>query len=697
MDAGPSVKVRVKRREDDPEEEKNLNPAETPNKGKDLSNIHIDIMISSLNLNEPNTSKTPENTQITPEEVKTGMKRRQITEATGCRPKRASSHMDENGKGNNQKSPDMITYEGLLEKSKIQEMWLDKYRQLDDENRWLEDGIRHQATGCHKTHATVEPKETEDKDLQPQTKLGDLFAKANQDHIEKLRQFEESTSQAKRNFWSKYCEKKPAWHEENLAAEKAARIAKHEVLKECAKVAARVAKHKTETEEVAKAVKKQELKVETISEEKSNIDRVINLLEKASLEHRRRLAELPYGGELKVENSENEENDDEFTLEKAEKEFRKYEIKKHEYENLEKENDNEFTLERAEKELRKYEKEAEAAVVAGARKYNALVKAKAAKKSEAIIAEADEYNGYTSDDNAVADAYIHQVLGENILNHESKKNSIETSKEDENVVIAHEYVNELFGERNYELSKLSSDDSEDDSSEDETDSSDDEESLDIYTITPRRCCAEGARRLVIIAEAKWPILKDSRITPKLMVVDKYDREDPKMTKDLLNQPPNWEVNKNSLGVWTGTQKNRNIRFIENSKATIQIYLENEETGMKSKLWRLKIETCVRQDDPKIDCLWCCKEDLEWIDGHPNGWLEGANQPDLSSVWDEDIEVLEEPEEKCKEEKMQDAESAKVEEKESTRYQFKDITWPRTMEEYKDTKYPKYPDEDIFRK
>ena len=212
-----------------------------------------------------------------------------------------------------------------------------------------------------------------------------------------------------------------------------------------------------------------------------------------------------------------------------------------------------------------------------------------------------------------------------------------------------------------------------------------------------------------------------------MVVDKFDREDPKMTKDLLNQPPNWEVNKNSLGVWTGTQKNQHIRFIENSQATIQIYLENEETGMKSKLWRLKIETCIRQDDPKIDCLWCCKEDLEWIDGHPNGWLEGANRPDLSSVWDEDIEVLEEPEEKCKNEKMQDADSAKVEEKESrryqykdmqdadsakveekesTRYQYKDITWPLTMEEYKDIKHDadkknlvstKYPDHDVFRK
>ena len=156
MDAGPSVKVRVKRREDDPEDEK------TPTIGKDLSNIHIDIMISSLNLNEPNTSKTPENTQRVPEEVKTGIKRRQISEATGCRPKRASKNMDENAseeKESERKSPDMITYKGLLEKSKIQQSWLDKYRQLDEENRWLEDVKRHQATGCHKTDVTVKPKE----------------------------------------------------------------------------------------------------------------------------------------------------------------------------------------------------------------------------------------------------------------------------------------------------------------------------------------------------------------------------------------------------------------------------------------------------------------------------------------------------------------------------------------------------------
>ena len=102
---------------------------------------------------------------------------------------------------------------------------------------------------------------------------------------------------------------------------------------------------------------------------------------------------------------------------------------------------------------------------------------------------------------------------------------------------------------------------------------------------------------------------------------------------------------------------------------------------------IKIETCKRQSDPNNECMWCSKQNLEWIDGHPNGWLEGANTPDLKPYkWEEDIEVLkrqnlkktdEEADvivEKEIDQKM--AKSAEIEDHDPREYRYEDIAWPR---------------------
>ena len=86
--------------------------------------------------------------------------------------------------------------------------------------------------------------------------------------------------------------------------------------------------------------------------------------------------------------------------------------------------------------------------------------------------------------------------------------------------------------------------------------------------------------------------------------------------------------------------NKDVRQIEHMGASINIYLKNGVTGEWSKFWMIRIETCKRESDPNNECIWCSKQNLEWIDGHPNGWLEGATTPDLKPYrWEEDIEVL----------------------------------------------------------
>ena len=283
------------------------------------------------------------------------------------------------------------------------------------------------------------------------------------------------------------------------------------------------------------------------------------------------------------------------------------------------------------------------------RKYDVETKS----TSEKIVEEADEYN---SDEQV--DERSNSPDMPSLCDNESDNDSI------------------------YDLKGEASDDQSDEESDEE---SDDEESLDIFTITPRRCCSDGARRLVIIADASWPLVNSvdepNSIVPKIAVVNKYHDIDPELTEELLSQPPHWEVNKNSMGVWLGTQKNKNIRKIENMNATIRIYLEDEKTGIKSKsMWHLKVEICKKQDHKDNDCCWCSKKNLEWIDGHPAGWLEGANTPNMEPYFsDDDVVVIKESEDETIVGVMNNEITKPTEVKSMGHtYKYEDIAWPKTL-------------------
>ena len=167
----------------------------------------------------------------------------------------------------------------------------------------------------------------------------------------------------------------------------------------------------------------------------------------------------------------------------------------------------------------------------------------------------------------------------------------------------------------------------------------------------------------------------------MCIRDRYHDIDPRLTEELLSQPSHWEVNKNSMGVWIGAQKNKNIRRIENLNATIRIYLENEKTGLKSKsMWQLKVETCKKQDDMNNDCGWCSKHNLEWIEGHPNGWLEGANTPNFEPYFsDDDVVVIKESEDETVVGIVDNNKTKPVEVKSQGHvYKYEDIAWPKTL-------------------
>ena len=281
------------------------------------------------------------------------------------------------------------------------------------------------------------------------------------------------------------------------------------------------------------------------------------------------------------------------------------------------------------------------------KKYDVEIKS----TSDKIVEEADEYN---SDEQVDERSYSPEMPS--LCDYDSDKDSI------------------------YDLKEETSDDQSDDQSDD-----DDEESLDIFTVTPRRCCSDGARRLVIIADASWPLVnkrvdEPNTIVPKIAVVSQYHDIDPELTEELLSQPSNWEVNKNSMSVWIGTQKNKNIRRIENMNATVRMYLENEKTGIKSKsMWQLNVEICKKQEDKNNDCCWCSRRNLEWIDGHSCGWLEGENSPNMEPYFSEDdVVVIKESDDETIVGVM-DNEKIKPTEVRSMghTYKYEDIAWPKT--------------------
>ena len=94
----------------------------------------------------------------------------------------------------------------------------------------------------------------------------------------------------------------------------------------------------------------------------------------------------------------------------------------------------------------------------------------------------------------------------------------------------------------YDSEKDSINDQKYDTSEDESDPSDEEDdNLEIFTITPRRCCSKGARRMLIIADATWYEDSYDPIVPRIMIVDRDGKQLPELTMELLNQPTNLGV------------------------------------------------------------------------------------------------------------------------------------------------------------
>ena len=775
MDQGPSIKVRVKTKKDEPQDEKEIPMLKTPTNGK----IQIDIMFTNMNIAEPEYIFDPKTTGESPKLGKdnvTGVKRRRMSYIAASETRRSSRYEESDEQESDDESPE---------------------------------GKQIRLVGLR-----FNPGSEED--------IGTLFQRESLAHINKLQKFEDAANARKlQNIES---EEKLETHmkinsvtpdlqrQHRLDEEAKTAKAKKEVLKEVAETAAKIAKLKVEEqyepEVVAEAVGKLDMKID--SGEKSNINRVMNLLAKASLEYKAHVEDLEleindytkspeesedsdsdieknYHGELEFPRAVCEQrqlwkkldktkpeiinqlraagecvkqkrtDEMEILIRQAEEEARALRFKKLEQDiqiakdKLKQEIQNARMIknlkaegmvaakafdceEEAEKEIEGYEQEAEESVFAVARRYNDLVSKYRVAKSineteDASTAEAGDYIKYF---NTVkyGEAKAKDEASRNNQERILLKMKLELAKEHEKAAEELAKKHEKAAEESYdsllktingddlyipsdsekiveEADEYNSDeneeaksssqgipslyeyDSDNDSmkdqktcySDDEPDSSDDEESLDIYTITPRRCCSEGARRLVIIADASWPLDEPNAIVPKLAVVDQYHDIDPRLTEELLSQPSHWEVNKNSMGVWIGAQKNKNIRRIENLNATIRIYLENEKTGLKSKsMWQLKVETCKKQDDENNDCCWCSKEKLEWIDGHPAGWLEGANTPNMEPYFsDDDVVVIKESEDETVVGIVDNEKTKPITVKSmGHNYRYEDIAWPKTM-------------------
>ena len=86
------------------------------------------------------------------------------------------------------------------------------------------------------------------------------------------------------------------------------------------------------------------------------------------------------------------------------------------------------------------------------------------------------------------------------------------------------------------------------------------------------------------------------------------------TAQLLRQPDEWQVNGGGIWLWIGEQEYKNIREIEESGSSIWIYLKRMFSEEFSSRWRLRIDLCGRQKWPKQDCIYCCQESLQYIDG-----------------------------------------------------------------------------------
>ena len=149
---------------------------------------------------------------------------------------------------------------------------------------------------------------------------------------------------------------------------------------------------------------------------------------------------------------------------------------------------------------------------------------------------------------------------------------------------------------------------------DESSDEDEEGDIEIHDVNPRRCCSSGARRIILYADTEFPTSHRNPVNPLIMVVDKEGIPSMERTARLLRQPENWQVNGSSIWFWIGEQSYRNIREIEESGASIWVFLKRMFSEEISSRWRLTIDLCGRQKWPKQDCIYCCQESLQYIDG-----------------------------------------------------------------------------------
>ena len=149
---------------------------------------------------------------------------------------------------------------------------------------------------------------------------------------------------------------------------------------------------------------------------------------------------------------------------------------------------------------------------------------------------------------------------------------------------------------------------------DESSDEDREGDIEIHDVNPRRCCSSGARRVVLYADTEFPTSQGNPVEPLIMVVSKEGVPSEERTARLLRQPEEWQVNGSSIWLWIGEQQYRNIQEIEESGASIWVFLKRMFSEEFSSRWRLKIDLCGRQKWPQEDCIYCCQESLRYIDG-----------------------------------------------------------------------------------
>ena len=259
MDQGPTIKVRVKTKEDELEDGKEIHMVKTPTAGKMVKTptagkIQIDIMFTNMNITEPEyifDPKTTEESSKLGKDNVTGIKRRRM------------SHIAASEAGTS------LEYEDKDESED----------ESPDEKQIRLIGLR------------FNPGSEED--------IGTLFQRETLAHIDKLQKFEDAANarMIQKLESADLLEVKPKAHmninpvnqdlQRKTQFEKESKTAKakEEVLNGVAETAIKIAKLtvKEQNEPVAVAAAN--------PEEKSNINRVMDLLSKASLEYKAKVEE----------------------------------------------------------------------------------------------------------------------------------------------------------------------------------------------------------------------------------------------------------------------------------------------------------------------------------------------------------------------------------------------------------------------